>query len=173
MEKSNRNYNGDNVNLTKISSCFGFDNVAQNVDIRRSKYSILKQTTEAAVRDPTATPRRPLWGRDPPVGNHCVRSSNPVNVFEMFTWNIQTVCKNFSRNENTFSIFRQAFQPDDSRSTRKFGPKAARVHARSRSYVLSWNILVQNQCREWLLWRESFTLDGIVFAVKLESTIFR
>jgi len=115
----------------------------------------------------------PLWGRDPPVGNHCVRSSNPVNVFEMFTWNIQTVCKNFSRNENTFSIFRQAFQPDDSRSTRKFGPKAARVHARSRSYVLSWNILVQNQCREWLLWRESFTLDGIVFAVKLESTIFR
>jgi len=65
MEKSNRNYNGDNVNLTKICPCFGFDNVAQNVDVRRSKYSILQQTTEAAVRDPTATPPRPTLGSRP------------------------------------------------------------------------------------------------------------
>jgi len=65
MEKSNRNYNGDNVNLTKICPCFGFDNVAQKVDIRRSKYSRLQQTTEAAVRDPTATPPQPTLGPRP------------------------------------------------------------------------------------------------------------
>jgi len=41
MEKSNRNYNGNNVNLIKICPCFGFGNVAQNIDIRRSKYSRL------------------------------------------------------------------------------------------------------------------------------------
>jgi len=70
MEKSNRNYNGDNVNLTKICPCFGFDNVAQNVDIRRSKYSRLQQTTETAVRDP-----QPLLGH-PPVGNHWCRDSH-------------------------------------------------------------------------------------------------
>ena len=65
MEKSNRNYNGDNVNLTKICPSFGFDNVAQNVDIRRSIYSRLQQTTEAAVRDPTATPPRLTLGSRP------------------------------------------------------------------------------------------------------------
>jgi len=65
MEKSNRNYNSDNVNLTKICPCFGFGNVAQNVDIRRSKYSRLQQTTEAAVCDPTATPPRHTLGSWP------------------------------------------------------------------------------------------------------------
>jgi len=67
MEKSNRNYNGDNMNLTKICPCFGFDNVAQNVDIRRSKYSRLQQTTEAAVHDSTATPPQPTLGTRPTV----------------------------------------------------------------------------------------------------------
>jgi len=61
-EKSNRNYSGDNVNLTKISPCFGCDNVAQNVDIRSSKYSRLQQNIEVAVRDLTAIPLRPTFG---------------------------------------------------------------------------------------------------------------
>jgi len=65
MEKSNRNYNDDKVSLTKICPCFGFGNVAQNVDIRRSKYSRLQQTTQTAVRSPTATPRQPTLGSRP------------------------------------------------------------------------------------------------------------
>ena len=53
------------MNLTKISPCFGCDNVAQNVDIRSSKYSRLQQTIEVAVRDPTAIPPRPTSGSRP------------------------------------------------------------------------------------------------------------
>ena len=46
----------------------------QNVDVRISKNSRLKQTIEAAVCEHTATPPRPTWIRDPPVGNHCFRA---------------------------------------------------------------------------------------------------
>jgi len=63
----------------------------QNVDIRSSKNSRLQQNTEAAVRLPTQQLlRNPLWGRDPPVGNHWSKAFDTVNhniLFDKFYHN--------------------------------------------------------------------------------------
>ena len=45
----------------------------QNLIYGGSKDSRLQQTIKAAVRDPKKLLRDPLWGRDPPVGNHWLR----------------------------------------------------------------------------------------------------
>ena len=54
-----------NENFTKICPCFGFANVAQNVDIQSSNNSRLRKTIDAAVRYPTATPPPPTLGQRP------------------------------------------------------------------------------------------------------------
>jgi len=42
-------YNGDNVNFTKICPCFGYAELTQNVERGSSKNSRLQQTIEAKV----------------------------------------------------------------------------------------------------------------------------
>jgi len=53
----------------------------QNLIYGGSKDSRLQQTIKAAVRDPKKLLRDPLWGRDPPVGNHWLRVSNMYLFF--------------------------------------------------------------------------------------------
>ena len=50
------------MNFTNICPCFSFANVKQNVHIQCSKNLRLKQTIEAAVCEPTATPPQPTLG---------------------------------------------------------------------------------------------------------------
>ena len=50
--KRDRNDNEDNLNFTNIYPCFGFADIAHNVDMHISKNSIFQRIIEAVVRDP-------------------------------------------------------------------------------------------------------------------------
>ena len=53
------------TSTSQKSLSFGFADVTQNGDMRSSKNLRLRQTIEAAIRDPTATPPRPTLGPQP------------------------------------------------------------------------------------------------------------
>jgi len=62
------------VNFTKIFLCFGFADVTQNVDMSSSKNLRLNKLLRLLFATPRPLLCDPLWGHDPPVGNHCFKA---------------------------------------------------------------------------------------------------